>query len=535
MRTQLVLGTAVLASLGAVTQYRHHRPLKHTFQSRSANTLSFVGSVASDPIPATLIGQHTTIADQSLMIRDPMVVDAAEFNSCPQAAPPCSATTGSATTGSATTGSATTGKWTFGSILKEAICRTSGCSAPPTSKEIQRIVDMWRGNLDTGVASGQHANPAVVNADTSLKLAMQYFESAWIFDSTYPVERFPVRLLAVVNRLDLAQYDPAGCKADGDNGNDMRGAEIRFEFAAIEPAMQNDVPPPFDYLRFIVEFVLPCQSSKGAVSTTFNPAQFSFPQLAQDWYGLSRIQMAPAFPAALDKVLTKWISVSRNARIRIAAAAPGNDWAIREYSFDPQGNLSLGYLAREVSVEFDQCWGPGDPLGVFAKNNAAQIGASQYDIGDAGLASKEQAIHPSPPQPYVLTLAASVLPVPTLDTVRHSLSINTCRGCHSVETEITGGLHLGQRKKGTKSTISGFLSGNKSCDNSIDSGNTTDYCTVRPLPAKGCAVVPAEQAYNDLLRRDLYLDTVLNPPSDAPRGSSKWYLDLANYTARQKD
>jgi len=351
----------------------------------------------------------------------------------------------------------------------------------------------------------------VGNPEPNLGWAMGKLYDTW--QSPYPVDRFPAQLLAIVNRMDLAQPDAQKCQQETGAG-DMRGAEIRFEYAMIPRDLGKD------NLRLIVEFVLPCLSSTGG----------GFTDLAKDWIGLadSKLSMDDGtYQNALDALLRKWLARVQKTRLRIAGGGLG-PWDVREYSFEASG-LVRQNLEREVNFLFGKCVDASSTFGQWARLNASHINDSQYD-----LPAEVQALMATidPDEPHVLTLGADPKqPFHDLDAVRQSLSINTCRGCHSSETKPAGGVHINQRVRGSASDLSGFLSGTTNCAISKDS-NLISYCQVYPVVAN-CGAPRVSQFYNDLLRRDLYLDAVLHPTFAA--GSPQWYASLSRYGATQVD
>src|SRR5258708_748202 len=158
--------------------------------------------------PAGWVGRHRTVAERVLMIRDPARVGDSDFDSDPPFGP-------------------ATGEWTFASIL-----RTAFRHAGARDEDVKGFIDRWRMNLES-----------------SLPAMFTRFGAAWKQrDSNYALNRAPVRLLAVANRIDLAKVDPDGCRTDGQPG-ELRGAEIRFLFGALP------IPIAPHYLSLTVEFV----------------------------------------------------------------------------------------------------------------------------------------------------------------------------------------------------------------------------------------------------------------------------------------
>src|SRR5215469_2495936 len=492
----LCLLTAGLCLVAAAARGQNGNAAGPLFRNRAV--------VQSAPVPSRVSQNHVKVAEQSLLIRDPRVLDSTDFQSCEVDVAPCSEAHG---------------KWSFASVFQRGM--TVARKGTVTPAEVQAATDGWRQDLEKPY---DPKNPLLSQANSSLIQAVKAdFEAGWKNDKgEYPALRIPVRLLAIVNRIDTAVPDPAGCARRGEPGKDMSGAEIRLEFAGV----RANLTATFDYLRFIVEFVLPCESSS-------DPNEF--PRLARDWHSLSALDIAaPAYGERLSQVLDYWLGTAVKARIRIAGASAGADWAVREYIFQPDGKLLPESLERDLPGELATCWDRGSALGKFAAGHDMRILASRYEFHESALNASEQLIEPT--EDHVLGLDFKVLPGNKLEEVRHALSINTCRGCHTSETG-TNGLHLGQRTKGKRSKISGFLSGasdHGTCLLDYGDGNTQSYCTPRIVASVGCPDLnKTTYRYNDLRRRDLYLDAVLTPPDGASPGSAAWYAAIARYATLQ--
>jgi len=468
---------------------------------------------SAEPNPqdsAEPLTDHTKVSEQSLLIRDPRVLDSAEFDSCPteteEKPAPCNEAKG---------------KWSFAQVFRRGMA--VGGKTTPAPPDVQTAIDAWRKDLEAKYDPG---DGSLIHADSSLnQTVLDNFEKAWGGESGgYPASRIPVRLLAIVNRIDTAVPDLVACASQGQADKDMSGSEIRFEFAGVQAQV---APAAFDYLRIIVEFVLPCQSST-------DPNQF--PRLARDWYSLSTLDIgSAAYRDKLSQTLDYWVPRAAKARVRIAGASAGSNWTVREYVFQPDGNLVGESLERDLPGELAMCWPLTSPLGRFASGHDTAIRANRYEFTERALSAREQSIKTT--QQGVLGLDRAVAPGGDLEKLRHALSINTCRGCHTTETG-TNGLHLGQRTKGKRSQISGFLSGASShgwCTGGDGDGDAQSYCAPRIVTPEGCPAGASATPYhyNDLLRRHLYLDTVVNPPKGTSPGARDWYSKLIGYASLQ--
>jgi hypothetical protein len=485
MRNVLIFGSLVLAVAAAASYWQHRRPLEYGFENRGAKSPSFFRTIFPGILPRQLVENHEVVVERALLIRDPKVVDDLDFDSDPS--------------------TSQGGPWTFANVFAQAI--NLGQSSAASSSQIQMAADQWSSDLTTKVSP---------DSDTFFQGGVKVLFEQWPASSGhYPLNAVPLRLLAVVNRIDLAHSDTKMCPQPG---QDMQGAEIRFVYQGIGPTENTD------YLRLIVEFVAPCLSP------------LDLRGLGKSWMGLAAY--APSadrtYIAGLETLLGTWIPKSSAARIRMIVQSPGliGVWASREYPFSNTGPVR-STLSQELKLDFAACDLPASDIGKFARSNTAQIIASHYTT-PGSLQTQQSAINAS--DLFVLTLLGDqALPADQLDQVRHSLSINTCRGCHSRETS-TAGFQIGVRKRTYASDLSAFLTGDPNCKRSTDT-SLTSYCQVAESPLLytpgGCSGMQAQpQSYNDLLRRHEYLDKLLNSPR---AGSITWRKELSQFTAFQVD
>jgi hypothetical protein len=270
-----------------------------------------------------------------------------------------------------------------------------------------------------------------------------------------------------------------------------------------------------------VEFVLPCLS------------QPDFQTLAADWSGLNDYTWSgpkPNYQRKLEGVLSKWLAQAAAVRLRINGKnGKGSDtWDTREFAFQ-NGGLKIRDLERQPNSgtgKIGACVTGDNPLAVFARQNQAAILTSSHEFTNTTLATKNETVIGL--SGFAITLGSDVCPGGPTDAVRYSLSINSCLGCHGVETK-TEFHHIAQRDPGVASNLSGFLTGAADCQ-SGGQISATDYCTVTAPPVSGCGPAPASRQFNDLLRRHLYSYTV-----GQLKAGDDWKKKLAPFTAHQTD
>jgi hypothetical protein len=258
------------------------------------------------------------------------------------------------------------------------------------------------------------------------------------------IDTMPLILLAVVNRIDLASI---GCQPDGDctryadpgyvcTPTMICGAEVRFVYAGTSNDMDH-------YFTLILEFTLP-NLSKG-----------DFIALAQQWNSLASVPdvdpktdppVAQNFAQSVGKVLAYCLDMKGvHGRMRISGRKD-DAWELRQFSKDPnKPNFITQYLFQQPSdnIQIDNtCQQQGKAMANFAAANQPKILIAKYmfdgdsvlrtagfdmSVSDAG--SKDNA--------HVLTLADNVLGSDQPEETRHLLSLNSCAGCHGLETKKT--------------------------------------------------------------------------------------------------
>jgi hypothetical protein len=458
---------------------------------------------AATDFPPDETKNHALVVDRVLLIRDPAIVDHLDFQSDP----------------SAQHADSQPGPWSFARLMARAFqLKVPLAEEQSFDEKVRKWVKAW--SLSGGP-------PALSDLGS---------KNLWNAASDPPLSKMPVRLLAVVNRLDLARMGVDS------NGHDLSEGqichpEVRFVFAAI-PGVGNK---PF--LELILEFVLPCYSKE------------NFLKYAAGWDLLrNNAPDTPAYLAALEGVLESSLSSATDVRLRLNVTT-GRVWDFRQYSFSDQG-LAEAVLDEQPSklVNLLVC-AAAYPLGDYIRTNLKSIVDSRPNYVPSAsfkcsatnteLATCQAQLTQASQVSLTLSpelLSPDVTKDPAeLDAIRFSLSISSCVGCHGWETTKlpqgnTDDLppstfdHVKYREKDAASGLSRFLAGD---------GGTFEV----PTPVNAPWQVNAPQAscdsgqvngsiaplrkYNDLLRRHQYLWTVLNVPSD------KWETELSAFASPQ--
>jgi hypothetical protein len=364
------------------------------------------------------------------------------------------------------------GKWTFGSLMSNM--------ANPTLTGIDPsdfVLD-WLTNW----LANQTVNGFTVQARTG----MQSFIDQWpkLSNGKLDLGQAPMKLLAIVNRIDLAAnsaYGPAG------------GAEGRFVFAPeffFTNLPSTNVECSFgSNFNVIVEYGVPISSCSQIRSW------------ANQWLGLQDFQLgSPQYNSALEAITDQFTAANANPQkpngsaldqLRTDEIHFGNDWELREFHL-------AGYLQEATVAQtpdrgtYDGAINPPGPnallLGAWVNLNAGAVSANSYTVP-----AEMPAPPASSPTPFLggeVTNEFDFWNATNIATelARHNLSLNTCNACHGAETG-TGFVQI-SAFQGT--TLSGFLTG---------INNVTVPVNAPPEPFSNGSYVNPVYSYNDLERR----------------------------------
>jgi len=352
----------------------------------------------------------------------------------------------------------------------------------------------------------------------------------WGNGANRTVKNIPLRLLAVVNRMDQAVVGCqgyGGCLKPGKppcTGEHLCGAEVRFVYAGV-------ASPSAPFFTLIVEFSL------------LSVSKPDFLALASKWANLQTGDPNDAgFPMMVGDVLRYCWSLpsGMTARMRVNAKTNDGVWKLRQYQFTATGLAATDLFQQfyqQIQVDSDCQY--QNELYDFAAANHDPIIQNLYEFTKPPLPSSgfDMGLPAGKRKKNVLTFA-DTLPIADQDVIRHNLSSDSCSGCHGWETKpvvdpdsieaLAPFDQIQYREKGNLSQLTAFLTGNKT--GAVSGTPTLDSWTMTP-PAvldvvHGCSGRAKDVSYNDLLRRKTYLLGVRGlSPSDS---DAVWYAVLAN-------
>lgn len=366
------------------------------------------------------------------------------------------------------------GKWTFGRLM------TDMANEPVTGIKPGAFAREWLRSWENDQVINSFLVPKVTPIKTKLV-------NAWVAQSLangFPAGELdlriaPFRLCAIVNRLDLR---PNPGFSYGGTGAACNAGEARFVFCAVSPdANCTD-------LRFLVifEYGIPkcgCSSLKN---------------WAAQWAALNTLTSAtvPTYNAALEAITDQFAGPNtdpsklpnKSALNQIRSnEILGNEWVLREWTITPPGGIAPGHL-QETTVK-------NTPDASF--DNTATI--------NAFLAP---AVVPSVPlsfagNPFLGGSAPMGPPIPVWDGAptmafnpkRHTFALNTCNGCHSLETQAAF-THVDCRPAPTTFQTSGL----------------SDFLTGNNMPKTDPLNPAFTYTFADLDRRVIDMDELINCP-----------------------
>lgn len=316
-----------------------------------------------------------------------------------------------------TAGDSRSGAWTFARLMEQL--------APTPAQAPAMVAQM----LSTWLTD-QTINGFSVPSRTQLQ---QLMIDPWprTEDGGLDLRRAPLRLLAIVNRLDLRDL------AKGEAG------EGRFVFGVVD-GRGNQTE-----FTFILEYALPAKTTADVV------------EWGNQWHALGELPFpSEQYNAALEALTTRF--AGRNAdpsrpngsalkRLRTNEIALSSRWELREFGLSATTGL---LVPAPVDLTPDTSFLNESPLVAdYVNQNEAAILIERHTVpatfgGSTFLGGSS-----------FNDLAGWTSSGITNPEARFRFSLNTCNGCHSSAETGTGFLHIGNREIGQTAFLSGFMTG----------------------------------------------------------------------------
>jgi hypothetical protein len=247
-------------------------------------------------------------------------------------------------------------------------------------------------------------------------------------DGALDLSQAPMRLLAIVNRLDLRDLSKG------------QAGEGRFVFAA------TDSSGAATQFTLILEYRLPASSEADVLAW------------ANLWHGLNGLTPgSPDYNAALEAITERF--AGRNAdpggvngsalnQLRTNEVALAFPWELREFTLSGSGLLQ----PDTVKLTPDSSFLGQAIVADFVNENEGAILIERHSVPE--VFNGVDFLAGSSLNDIDAWTAEGI----SNNEARHKFSLNTCNGCHGRETD-TGFLHIFPRAAGETAGISGFLSG----------------------------------------------------------------------------
>jgi len=342
------------------------------------------------------------------------------------------------------------GAWTFARLMENL-----APSASVAPAMVESMLGTW--------LTDQTVNTIVIPARPAMSnLVLNPFPRR--ADGQLDLTKAPVRLLAIVNRIDLR---------DLANGN---AGEGRFVFGVLDQFGNQQ------QFTMIFEFKLPASTPQDVLDW------------ANRWHALDTLPFpSEAYNTALQAITDRFTgrnvmpskpNGSALAQFRTNEIALSFEWQFREFHLSPTtGRLVPADLALtpDLSFNFSQT------LVDYINQNQASILTETHVVPDVfeGQAFETGSV--------TNNLIGWDAPGVDLET-RHRFSRNTCNGCHSTRETGVPFLQINPRDPGQQSFLSGFLTGTTVFD--FVTGET--------------------RSFNDLHRRNVDLHALICPNDPLP-------------------
>jgi hypothetical protein len=308
---------------------------------------------------------------------------------------------------------ASDGAWHFGRLMSQMA---------PAGTDASEFVRTWLRQI----ASDRTINGQIVPG----RPAINDIIAAWPkrADGRLDLTRPPMRLLAIVNRMDLRNL------AKG------RAGEGRFVFGVLDAAGN-----PLSF-TVILEYNLPASTDAELLAWADRWHNLGTLTLGSSEYRLALQRVTDRFArrnAAPDRINGSAISQVRTNEIALAFP-----WELREFRLNSTGQLRETTVAQSPANALDQT----TTLRDWVNQNEARLlaGTHVVPLSFAGAPFRAASSFNN----IDFWSAAGI----RNNDARHALSLNTCNGCHGAETS-TGFLHIAPRTRDQAAGRSGFLTG----------------------------------------------------------------------------
>jgi Dockerin type I domain/Thrombospondin type 3 repeat len=375
------------------------------------------------------------------------------------------------------------GPWSFKTLLSNM------ANTPVTGISAQVFINDWlklwlSNSVNVKHSDGVGVPSFPIPSRPALLTVIQSLQPGWnpANPATLDLNKLPFRLLAIVNRIDLAQSGYAGTGSPG---------ELRFVFGLLERNGAGTCVPSNE-MTVILEYKVPTSTCTG------------LKMLAQDWIALDSLVPGSAAYNGQLQTLTDQVSLPNAFPGRVNASAIGQvrtnevrlrlPWELREFTL--QKSPVFGKLLPETVKNNPDSSHNRTALMTAWINGAGGSGAEvPRQLGGGDFIGTANRYGPGVPHPTSPTDKANPAwdGLPAADPFkRFRVSSNTCGGCHLSETGTSFTMIKANGALGAPAALAGFLTG--ITVNDAEHG-------APPLPGM-------THSFNDLFRRGQLLDQI---------------------------
>lgn len=366
------------------------------------------------------------------------------------------------------------GAWSFKTLM------TNMANTPVTGISAQQFTHNWLNKW----MNNQVVNSFVIGARPNI----QTFFPGWnpANPATLNMNRLPFRLLAIVNRIDLA-------KTSGYGGAQPGETRLVFGLLDVGSCPTHNINPARS-MTVIFEYGDPINSCQ--------PLR----DRANEWIALSSLAIGSAAYNAALQALTDDVTLANSApgkpnrsainQVRSNEIALSFPWQLREFTLQSAVSNLLPATVKQTPDPALFRLGSGVTADFMEANNVA-ISCERHVVPANFLGQPFLGSHADYGFGTIWNAPAAVIPgpgfctetptfgIPTATgTVRHKLSLNTCDDCHAGETQTTF-THVSPTT--FPAALSGFLTG-------INVGDPGGE--------------PVTRSFNDLKRRSQILEDI---------------------------
>ena len=370
------------------------------------------------------------------------------------------------------------GAWTFGKLM------TDMANQAQTGVDPAVFVEQWLRTWETDQHALQPAPLPNVSFTTKARPAIDPIVlNNWPrVNGKLDLSKAPMRLLAIVNRIDLRDNVVYG--AGGNAG------EGRFVFGVLNRSGSTCQVSQF---TVILEYGVPIHTCQGIHGW------------AQQWHNLGTLALgSSAYNTALQAITDQFAKAGADPakpngsaldQLRtdeIALAAP---WELREFHIGAADHALHLFKVNQT---------PDSTSGTSLLNSAAVT--SFVNTDQAAILNNTYAVPSTFPgaAPFQGGSSANNIDVwrgavaANSNDARNKFSLGTCDACHGGETQTTF-KHIEPRQAGSPAGLSKFL---------IGTGTATAPST---FTMNDPVVAATQRSYGDLVRREQDMDTLLGP------------------------